>query len=65
MPKHDEKIIEKNDEKLIIEINSKNEFEIMQRILYMANDCKVLQPEKFKTKLLNTLKTMEENYANI
>jgi len=65
MPKPDEKVIEKTDGKLVIEITSRNEFSVMQRILYMADDCKVLQPETFKTKLVKKLKLMEENYENI
>lgn len=63
--KSDEKIIKKTDDKLVIEVNSKNEFSVMQRILYMAEDCKVLQPQTFKTKLLDKLKIMEESYENI
>lgn len=61
----DEKIVSRSSDKLVIEVNSKNEFDIMQRILYMANDCKVLQPEEFRLKLLNQLKKMNENYAEI
>lgn len=58
----DEKIIEKTTETLIIETNSKNEFDVMQRILYMNNNCKVISPEAFKTKLLTKLKAMEKSY---
>lgn len=58
----DEKIIEKSDNKLVIEAISKNEFSLMQRILYMASDCKVIQPEGFKIKLADKLKSMEGNY---
>jgi len=61
----DEKIIEKTDNKLVIELTSKNEFNAMQRILHMANDCKVISPDAFKTNLLNKLKTMKESYATI
>lgn len=57
-----EKLIEKTSDKLIIESNSKNEFSLMQKILYMTNDCKVIYPKEFKSKLLNKLKTMEECY---
>ena len=61
----DEKIIQKSEDKLVIEVNSKNEFSLMQRILYMADDCKILQPETFKLKLLDKLKVMEKSYENI
>lgn len=65
IPTSDEKIIEKTDEKLIIEVNTKNEFNLMQRLLYMATDCKIINPPLFKTKLLNKLKAMEEYYEGI
>lgn len=64
-PQDDEKIIETQKNKLIIEINAKNEFSLMQKILHMANDCKVIYPEDFKTRLLNKLKLMEKSYENI
>lgn len=57
-----EKLIEKTNEKLVIELDSKNEFSLMQKILYMANDCKVISPDKFKANLLTKLKTMEKCY---
>ncbi len=61
----DEKIIEKTKNKMIIETNAQNEFNVMQRILYLSNNCKVLKPESFKIKLMNKLKTMEKNYENV
>lgn len=57
-----EKLIEKTNEKLVIESNSKNEFSLMQKILYLTNDCKIIYPEEFKSKLLNKLKIMEKCY---
>lgn len=63
IPFQDEKILNKEDDKIIVEISSKNEFEILQRLLYFANDCKILQPENFKNKLLYKLTKMKENYA--
>lgn len=60
-----EKIIEKTDTKIVIETNSDNEFNQMQRLLYLADECKILQPQEFKDKLLEKLKTMEEIYENI
>lgn len=64
LPKDDEKIIKQTKDKLIIEVNSKNEFSLTQRILHMANDCKVIYPEDFKKKLLKKLKIMESSYEN-
>ena len=61
----DEKIIERTGSKLVIEAISKNEFNLMQRILCLAGDCKVIQPKEFKTKLSTRLKMMENNYENL
>lgn len=60
-----EKIIEKTQDKLIIEAISKNEFSLMQKILYYASDCKILHPDDFKTKLVDKLKLMEESYESV
>lgn len=64
IPLPEEKIIRKTKDKLIIEVNSKNEFSLMQRVLEMADDCKIIEPSGFKIKLLNKLKAMEEIYAS-
>lgn len=61
---NDEKLLERYDNKLLIEVNAKNEFSLMQRILHMTNDCKIVEPIDFKTKILNKLKKMELSYAN-
>lgn len=65
IPENDEKIIESTKDKLVIELTSKNEFILTQKILHLANDCKVIYPEEFKNKLLKKLKAMENNYENI
>lgn len=65
IPDEDERIITKSDEKLIIEADSKNEFNLIQKILSMAGDCKVIEPEDFKIKLINKLKNMEKTYEKI
>ncbi len=65
IPDENEKIIIKTDEILVIEVTSKNEFSLMQRILYFGADCKVVEPIEFKNKLLNKLKLMEANYENV
>ena len=61
----DEKVIAQNEDKVTIEINAKNEFEIMQRILFLGDKCKVLEPRNFKSKLISKLKNMEKIYAEI
>lgn len=65
IPEKDERIIGKSDDKLIIETFSDNEFSLMQRILYFAQDCKVISPVGFQEKLLAKLNTMGKNYENV
>ena len=57
-----EKIIENNDNKLIIEMTSPNKFEIMQRVMSHSTKCKVLYPEDFKSYIIANLKKMKEGY---
>lgn len=59
-----EKIIKRQDDKIIIEIVSQNKFDIMQRIMSLANSCKVLYPETFKTEIINNLTRMKEGYLD-
>jgi len=65
IPLASEKIIEESDNKLVVEVDCENEFSLMQRLLYLADDCKILQPQEFKDKLLAKLMTMKENYETI
>lgn len=64
-PALDETIIEKAQDKLVIEVTAENEFNLMQRVLHMAGNCKVIAPEAFKIKLLDKLNAMKENYVNV
>lgn len=57
-----EKIIKADKNKTLIEITSKNKFDIIQRILSHTNQCKVIYPESFRTSVISTLKTMKEGY---
>jgi len=65
IPEINEKIIEKTNDKLTIEVDSKNEFSLIQRILYMGDNCKILSPESFKHKILTKLKAMEKSYEKV
>lgn len=58
----DEKIIQEFEEKVIIEKEMQNEFSAMQRILSLAGNCKVLEPDFFIENLINKLKNMEKIY---
>lgn len=61
-PLASEKIIKKTNEKSVIETDANNEFSLMQRLLYLADGCKILQPQEFKEKLTTKLKLMEKSY---
>lgn len=58
----EERVIEKDDEKCLIALNCKNEFDAVQRLLFLAEDCKVISPEDIKEKFLTKLKGMGEVY---
>lgn len=62
IPEENEKIIERNDEKLVIECVSENKFSIIQKILYHSPNCKVISPDFIKEEVISTLKKMKESY---
>lgn len=57
-----EKIIDTTGDKYIVEIKSKNKFDIIQRIMSHTNKCKVLSPDSFKEEIITALKQMKEGY---
>ena len=57
-----EKIVSTTKNKYTIEIQSKNKFEIVQRIMSHTNRCKVISPDNFKNEIISTLKQMKEGY---
>lgn len=57
-----EKIVESFGDKIVIEIKSRNKFDIMQRIMYHSNRCTVLYPESFRNDIVACLKQMKESY---
>lgn len=60
----DERIIKKENDKLTIEITSGNYFDVMQKILSLGANCKVIAPENFKNDFINKLKNMEKIYED-
>ena len=54
--------IDKNSEKIQVEITSRNKFEIMQRIMSLSPNCKILYPQEFKKELIENLTKMKEGY---
>ncbi len=59
-----EKIISEDKDKYIIEMTSKNKFEIIQRIMSHTSKCKVLYPENIKEEIIMNLRKMKEGYID-
>ncbi len=57
-----EKIVSNEEDKLIIEIESNNDFITRQRVLSFGSSCKVLSPQSFKDDIVYTLKKIKEGY---
>lgn len=57
-----EKVLKTEGNKNLVEISSRNKFDIMQRILSLSPKCTVLYPEDFKKDIVQTLKKMKEAY---
>lgn len=57
-----EKILKEDNGKLVIEITSENKFMITQRVLSLANRCKVISPSDYKDEIIACLKKMKESY---
>ena len=59
---NNEKIINETSEKIQIEITSPNKFDIMQRIMSLSPNCKVLYPQEFQKEHIENLNKMKEGY---
>lgn len=57
-----DELIVRNSDKLVVAINGKDEFRILQKILYLGDSCKVLKPDSFKNKIISQLKEMRKLY---
>ncbi len=60
---NNEKVIDQDKEKRIVEITSDNKFLTSQRILSMGSSCKVLYPQAFKDEIHSILKKLKEEYV--
>lgn len=63
IPEDNEKIIEKTNEKIVIEAVSENKFSIIQKILFNSQNCKVISPNSIKEEIINILQNMKESYS--
>lgn len=57
-----EKIIEKQKNKTVIEMNTSNDFLARQRLLEFGPLCTILEPESFKNDFIKLLKDMKAGY---
>jgi predicted DNA-binding transcriptional regulator YafY len=57
-----EKVLEKDDKKLVIEATTTNNFLLRQRLLALGPNCTIISPEEFKTKFVELLKDMKAGY---
>ncbi len=60
--KENEKIINIEQNKILIEAKSSNKFALKQRILSHGNLCTVIEPEDFRQEIISTLKRMRAEY---
>lgn len=61
-PAENEKIIEFDAEKIVVELTSDNKFKIIQKILSYGPDCTVISPEEIKQEVIETLMRMRSVY---
>ncbi len=59
-----EKLIKSENNTDIVEITSRNKFEIMQRVLAQGSKCTVLYPEDFRKSVISQLRKMKEGYLD-
>ena len=57
-----EKILETNNNKTVIEMNTSNDFLARQKLLEYGPLCKILEPESFKNDFVQILKDMKAGY---
>lgn len=62
IPDENKVVLERNKDKMVVNHTFWNNFEVVQELLYMGPDCKVLYPEHLKAELLEHLQKMEEVY---
>ena len=60
----DEKIVEIQDDSIIVEMESSNKFIMKQKIMSYGSYCTVLEPADFREDIINTLKRMRKEYCN-
>ena len=63
-PNKNERIVSTEEDKIIVEIDSNNDFLTKQRVLSLGKNCKVIAPQEFKDDIVYTLKKIKEEYID-
>ena len=64
IPKDEEIIILKEENRIVVKSNVINKFNFFQRIISFAQECKILSPENIKTEYLNHVNEIIGIYKN-
>ncbi len=60
----DEKIVDINENSIIVEVETSNMFMMKRKILEYGSMCRVLYPDSFREEIINTLQKMREGYLD-
>ena len=61
---NEETVLKQDNQTAIVRMTSKNKFDIIQRVLFYSNQCKVLYPESFKNEIVQCLNNMRKIYTD-
>lgn len=62
-PTQNERIIQKTDKKILVEVDVLNEFKVIQRLLLLGTDFKLISPDSLKKKLISKLNSIKQGYT--
>ncbi len=60
----DEKIVDINENSIIVEVETSNLFMMKRKILEYGPQCRVLYPDEFRAEIIETLQKMREGYLD-
>lgn len=62
-PAQNERIIDQDDKKILVEADVLNEFKFIQRLLLLGTDFSLVSPDLLKKKLISKLKSIKQGYS--